>query len=67
MKQLELSKAHKNLILYFGATGSVVRKPYVRLKRVLYYAGVVNHNKKIYPVLELIANNHTALSIANFF
>lgn len=39
MKQIELLKAHKNLILYIDATRSVLRKPYVESKMVYYYPG----------------------------
>lgn len=64
IKQIQLSKIHKNLTIYFNATGSVVKKPYAESKRIYYYAGVVNIQNKIYSVLELITNNHTVLSIS---
>lgn len=63
-EQVELLINNPNLIIHFDATGSTVRKPYKTSKRMYYCAGVVNIQKKIYPVLEMVSNKHTALSIA---
>lgn len=63
-EQIKLLKAYKHLFLHFDATGSLVRKPDKNSKRVNYYAGVVNINNKILPILEMITNDQTASNIA---
>ncbi|KAF2896968.1 hypothetical protein ILUMI_09207, partial [Ignelater luminosus] len=55
---------YKPLTVYFDATGSVVRPSKHELgKRVLYFAGVVNLNRNIVPLLQLITSRHDALTI----
>ena len=44
-QHIEFLKYHHDSILYFDATGSVIRKPYDQSKRVYLYARVVNFNK----------------------
>lgn len=63
--QIELLKNFSNITLHFDATGSVVRSPYSGSKRVYYYAGITSIEHKIYPIFEIIMNNHTASSIAD--
>lgn len=64
-EQIQLLISFPNLTLHFDATGSVVRKPYAYSKRVYYYAGVVCISHKIYPLLEIITNHHTAASLSD--
>jgi hypothetical protein len=53
-------------ILYFDATGSVVRRHPCFRKRVLYYTGVIKVNNIIVPVMELLTESHDAASILCF-
>lgn len=69
-EQIQLLCDKKDLVLHFDATGSIVRKPSPQSKRIYYYGGVVNINHKIYPMIEMITNDHTAESIVkclNYF
>lgn len=55
------------LALYFDATGSVVRpSQHEVVKRALYFAGVVNINRRIVSLFQLISSRHDALQIGNF-
>ncbi|KAH0535191.1 hypothetical protein KQX54_014768 [Cotesia glomerata] len=65
-EQIEmLNKSIGLLELMLDSTGSVVRKPHIESMRVNYYAGVININQHIVPVLEMITNDHTANYISS--
>jgi len=53
-----------SLVLHLDATGSVVRKINVKGKRIYYYAGVVNINGKIIPLLNFVSSEHNISAIS---
>lgn len=60
---IQLLINRSNLVLHFDATESIVGKPSQKSKRVYYCAGAVNINHNIYPLIEMITNDHSADSI----
>lgn len=52
-------------VIYFDATGSVVRKPFENSKRVYLYSAVVliKQTKRISPVFEMISSSHFSKTI----
>lgn len=63
----QINALDKNDIIYFDATGSVVRKPKdIKCKRILYYAIVVNKNNTVLPIAEMITSVHNTTAISIF-
>jgi len=53
-----------SLVLHLDATGSVVRKLNEKGKRVFYYAGVVNIDGKLIPLLNFVSSEHNIAAIS---
>ncbi|CAI6369914.1 unnamed protein product [Macrosiphum euphorbiae] len=53
-----------SLVLHLDATGSVVRKINAKGKRVYYYAGVVNIDSKLIPLLNFVSSEHNIAAIS---
>ncbi|CAG9764290.1 unnamed protein product [Ceutorhynchus assimilis] len=55
-------------IIHIDATGSIIRKPSEKSKKVYYYAGVIKipENNRICAVFEMVSSNHDACCIASW-
>ncbi|KAK5649972.1 hypothetical protein RI129_001001 [Pyrocoelia pectoralis] len=67
-RQLQILSQNGKSTLHFDATGSLVRDLNFNRqgKRIFYYAGVIQVNGTILPMLELITNAHGTESITSF-
>lgn len=72
-EQFHVLDAQKNAgvlpIIYFDATGTVVKKPFDETNRVHYYTAVVPvvGNKRIFPVFEMVSSDHHTKTIFKIF
>lgn len=65
----KLGSREEKPVIYFDATGGVVRKPHPSSKRVFLYSAVISvkGNDRIVPVFEMISSSHYARNITKIF
>uniref|UniRef100_V5G888 NOF-FB transposable element associated protein n=1 Tax=Anoplophora glabripennis TaxID=217634 RepID=V5G888_ANOGL len=56
-------------VIYFDATGGIVRKPNKNCKRVYLYSAVIplRHSKRIFPIFEMFSASHYSKTIYKIF
>lgn len=67
-EQIKISESSEDGVVYFDATGTVVRYQSDK-KQVLYYCGVVkvSETRRLCPVMEMVSCEHDTESIYNLF